>query len=256
MKFLPNRRDKVAEEAAFLDKCHRTKNRRSDAAAILRSEFFFDALKRPNTDAWNDFYDCIWVGSDGDIKGSDILSALRDHLAALQKEQCCYCGQALLKGGYARPIEHVLSRSDHPRWSLHFWNVAVACERCNRIKRDKCCSAFPKNRRHYPEPAEFTQQYHPRFHIHGKHVRYTTLATNDLRYTLYVGKSVQGRNLVNEVLQRAALEEALESNDPRIAGAIASIRACLDKQDKRARDAISAFEQTLRDMIVAQAAHL
>jgi 5-methylcytosine-specific restriction endonuclease McrA len=253
LKSLPYGRDKAEEEKAFLDKCHRTKNRRANAAEILADEFFFDASLRPPHDLWKDFYEKSWTGAKGTIKGSEILSALRDHLAGLQSQRCCYCAQPLLKGGYARPIEHVLSRTDYPRFSLHFWNLAVACERCNRIKRDKYGSQFPKDVEDYPEVSEFTEQYHPRFHQYNQHIDFVTLGTNTFRYSLYVGRTDQGRNLVTSVLILAAHEEALESNDPLIAESMTKIRTCLEAQDDRALDKIAEFNRLLMDSIATQA---
>lgn len=254
MKALPDGRNKAAEERAFLDECHRTKNRRSDTEAILLNESFFDAAARPVEDAWSEFYATTWEGEAGDIKGSEILSALRDHLAKLQKGRCCYCGQTLLKGGYARPIEHVLSRKDHPRYSLHFWNVAVACERCNRIKLDKCGSTFKKNRKHYPKPTEFTHQYHPRFHPYEKHLKSAAVSTDQFRYTFYVGLTDQGRILVDSVLAEAALEDALESNDLALAGSAEKIRTFIRAQSRSAVDKVEAFQQALAKLLVSQAA--
>jgi 5-methylcytosine-specific restriction endonuclease McrA len=254
LKALPDGRDKAAEERAFLDECHRTKNRRSDTEAILLDESFFNAAARPAVDVWSEFHATTWKGKAGYIKGSEIQSALRDHLAKLQKGRCCYCGQSLLKGGYARPIEHVLSRKDHPRYSLHFWNVAVACERCNRIKLDKYGSSFKKNRKHYPEPAEFTHQYHPRFHPHKMHLRSAGVSTDEFRYTFYIGLSDQGRSLVDSVLAEAALEEALESNDPALAGSVEKIRAFIQGQSRSAVGKVEAFQQALAKLLVSQAA--
>ncbi len=253
MNLLPDDRDKAEEEKAFLDECHRTKNRRTDAAKILVDESLFDASQRPSIDLWKNFYEKSWTGKKGAIKGSEILSALRDHLAGLQSQRCCYCAQPLLKGGYARPIEHVLSRTNYPRFSLHFWNLAVACERCNRIKHDKYGSQFPADVEDYPEASEFTEQYHPRFHKYDQHIEFVTLGTNTFRYSLYVGRTDQGRNLVTSVLILAAHEEALESNDHSIAESMTEIRTCLEVQDDRALDKIAEFKRLLMDSIATQA---
>jgi len=256
MKRLPDARDKDAEEQAFLAECHRTRNRRQHAAQILQDESFFDTALRPAQDVWKTFHNTKWSTPKGDIKGAEILSALRDHLTALQKKQCCYCAKSLLKGGYASPIEHVLSRTDYPRFSLHFWNLAVACERCNRLKRDTPGQIFPANVVDYPEPEAFSEQFHPRLHPFDDHVRFASVASNRFRYTFYVGQSEQGRNLVTALLFRAAQEEALEINDLPLVDSLKAIRECLGKQDVVAVDKIAEFERALMETISQQADRL
>ena len=119
MKVLPDGRNMAAEERAYLDVCHRTKSNRPDVEAILEAESFFDASVRPTHDAWGEVYDSIWIGTHREITGSSIMSALRDHLAAIQDTRCCYCFQPLLKGGYLQPKQLRVLRLRRDAWRSH-----------------------------------------------------------------------------------------------------------------------------------------
>lgn len=249
MKALPDGRDKVAEERKYLNECHRTIRKRPDVETILESESFFDSTQRPKYDAWNEIYESVWDGTYGDIKGSEIMSALRDHLASLQNENCCYCWQPLLKGGYSRQIEHVLPRTVYGRFSFHFWNVAVACERCNRLKRKDGYQPVPTALRDYPDHSSFADYFHPRFHAHRGHIEFAEVACPDYRYIVYVGRTTQGRKLVEDILTDAALEMTRESTDSDIRAAIERIRAGASKYGVAAVNAIRQFEAALREAI-------
>ncbi|KWS26214.1 hypothetical protein AL065_19575 [Pseudomonas amygdali pv. ulmi] len=214
----------MAEEEQYLTISHRKVRRRVHAAKIMKDMQFFDASRRENRDVWTEFYGTEWDTPAGLIKGSELMSALRDHLAELQEEQCCYCRQPLLKGGYSRPIEHVLSRSDHPRFTLHFWNLAVSCERCNRLKGHVPCETFAGALSSYPHHTDFKQQYHPRLHEYDTHIRYTTITQNGVNIPLYAGCTIHGRALCVQFLHAAALEMSLLSRTSKFCGDVITRR--------------------------------
>ncbi|WP_176057459.1 HNH endonuclease [Paraburkholderia sp. BCC1876] len=249
MRFLPKGRDRKAEEDAFLNQCHRTKMRIPAVLTILEEESFFDAAHRQPRDVWEEFYASGWTSKVGGVKGSEIQSALRDHLAQSQGGQCCYCRQPLLKGGYARPIDHVLSRARHPRFSLHFWNLAVACERCNRIKKKLLSSDFKKQRKHYPGVDEFKKQFHPRFHEYDAHVQFVSVATNDVNITVYVGTTDQGKDLCNTVLKEGTEEQMLTSGDKQLADSVNAIHGFVGNQDSAALAKVAQFRDALVETI-------
>lgn len=252
---LPGGRVKLDEEEAYLAVCHKTKRNCADVRAILEEEKFFDAASRPSTaNEWSALRDTIWLGTHAEITGASIVSALRAHLSELQNEVCCYCGQPLLLGGYSRQLDHVLPASVYGRFSFHFWNLAVACERCNRIKKDKGYQPISLTARHYPEHGKFTDFFHPRFHPYADHVRFGLTATQNYSYVVYVGRSKQGKQLVNDVLEAAALEMTRESNDPVIKAAFAKIRKAAGTQGPKAQAAMLRLEDTIRQAIEAGAA--
>lgn len=251
---LPDGRDRKAEERNYLDVCHRTIRDRPDVEAILEIESFFDASNRPLHDAWSEFYDSVWPGQYRDIKGAEVMSALRDHLAKLQGNSCCYCRQPLLQGGYSRQLEHILPKVKYGRYSFHFWNIAVACERCNRIKRTKGHQQFPNNVADYPDHTSFTDHFHPRFHTHSHHVRFVEIGLPDCRFVIYAGLTKQGRQLVADVLSAAALETTREATDPAVRGSMKKIREGTSALGAEAIEVVRQFEATLLKAIELGAA--
>ncbi len=104
-------------------------------------------------------------------------------------------------------------------------------------------------RRTYPDFAVFTSQFHPRFHTYKDHVRVREFATEECRYVLFVGRTDQGRSLVEAVLAEASLEMTRESNDPSMRKAMETIRTIASGLAADAVEAISRFEQLLAESI-------
>ncbi len=247
MSFLPPGRDQRVEEQAYLTRSHRKVRRRKYAAGIMVDINFFDASRRESRDVWAEFYGTIWETPAGPVTGAELLSALRDHLAELQEEQCCYCRQPLLKGGHARPIEHVLSRVSHPRFTLHFWNLAVSCERCNRLKGKAPSEAFEQDPVAYPSYADFTSQFHPRLHEYDAHIRYAAIVHNGVNIPLYVGRTVHGQNLCSNFLHAAALEMTLLSPRSKFSGDVDAIKKFILSSGEAEIDKIQAMHTALME---------
>lgn len=250
MSLLPAGRDRQVEEAEYLAKSHRRVKRRPHAADIMKGESFFDAERRESRDVWGEFYKTEWQTPAGLITGAELMSALRDHLAELQEEQCCYCRQPLLKGGFARPIEHVLSRSEHPRFTLHFWNLAVSCERCNRLKGKTQSETFARALSSYPGHVDFISQYHPRLHAFDAHIKYAAIIQNGVNIPLYAGRTVHGRNLCSQFLHAAALEMTLLSPKSKLYGDVNTIQNFIVSHDEAAIDKVQAVQIALIEAMV------
>jgi uncharacterized protein (TIGR02646 family) len=254
MSLLPADRDQQAEEAQYLVKSHRLVKRRPYASQIMKDEHFFDATRRESRDVWTEFYSREWESPAGAIKGSELMAALRDHLAELQDKQCCYCRQPLLKGGHSRPIEHVLPRSEHPRFTLHFWNLAVSCERCNRLKGKIPSEAFGRPLTSYPSYSDFLSQYHPRLHEYDVHIKYTAVTQNGINIPLYAGRTDHGRNLCSQFLHAAALEMTLLSPRSKIGVDLSVIHKFIISHDEVAVDKIQAVQNALLEAAINAAA--
>lgn len=250
MSLLPAGRDRQAEEAKYLAKSHRRVKRRPHAADIMKGESFFDAERRENRDVWGEFYKRVWETPEGQITGADLTSALRDHLMEVQEKQCCYCRQPLLKGGFASPIEHVLSRTEHPRFTLHFWNLAVSCERCNRLKGKTQSETFSGVLSSYPDHADFISQYHPRFHAYDAHIKYGAIIQNGINIPLYAGRTVHGRNLCSQFLHAAALEMSLLSPNSKLYGDVNTIQKFISSHDEAAIDKVQEAHVALIEAMV------
>ncbi|WP_091789297.1 HNH endonuclease [Paraburkholderia steynii] len=163
--------------------------------------------------------------------GVQIQKALRDHLAQLQKNRCCYCRRWLQNIAYARPVEHVLSRDEYPRFSLHYWNLAAACHDCNHRKSSHPWGTWHKHG--YPSPRCIKDFFHPRFHDYDAHIRYVRVETNTISVAVYLGLSPQGRQLCRDLLGFISKVDALVHNNPRMSNAITKIQGYGGKNENR-----------------------
>lgn len=157
------------------------------------------------------------------ITGTEIKKAFRDYICSSQAERCCYCRQWLFRMAHAKPIEHILPKKHYPHYSLHFWNLAVACTDCNRLKGDALWGNFCQKRFSYPQPSECTDVFHPRFHKYDDHVRFVYIATNCGAISVYKGLTRQGRYLCAQLLHKVAAERMLLDSSPSISSAIEQI---------------------------------
>ena len=179
--------------------------------------------------------------------GAEIVSALRKHLTDLQGSRCCYCRRWLQNVAYARPVEHVLSRDDYPQFSLHYWNLALACRDCNQVKSNKKWTSLPVTADEYPIDAH--DYFHPRIHFFDAHIRYVRVETNDASIAIYQGITEQGRQLCREHLKKISQVDALFRNNRQISSAIERLQAVGDMPNKEATTKLGEFIDTLHTAI-------
>ncbi|TDY84961.1 UNVERIFIED_ORG: hypothetical protein DFO49_5008 [Herbaspirillum seropedicae] len=227
--------------------------RRALTRKTLKAQSFFDASKRPAKDVWNSMREKKWRGDAIEITGGEIHLALRDYLVTVQKNRCCYCGSVLLNGPHSKPLEHILPRVDFPRFSFHFWNLAVACSRCNGLK-SAGGHTIDSGVVDYPLPKDFGKTFHPRFHAYSRHIKRTAHDTQTVGFAWFVGNTKQGRHLVETLLIRVSKKMALVANNPTLAAAIKTIEDKLDqKNGKLAVDRIVAFDEAFQKFLCDQA---
>lgn len=164
------------------------------------------------------------VASKKKWSGVDVISALRDHLVALQSERCCYCRRRLGGIAYARPIEHILPKNVYGHYTFTYRNLAVACFDCNHVKSKANWSNWPTNRRGYINKKSCNSFFHARFHDYDSHVRYLHLETNGASVSIYVGLTPQGRHLCVELLKKSSGRILSESANPRFSAAMGKLR--------------------------------
>lgn len=179
--------------------------------------------------------------------GAEIVFALRKHLANLQGSRCCYCRRWLQNVAHARPVEHVLSRDDYPQFSLHYWNLALACRDCNHVKTNKKWTSLPVTAAEYPINAD--DYFHPRIHIFDAHIRYVRVETNDASIAIYQGITEQGRQLCREHLKKISQVDALFRNNRQISSAIERLQAVGDVPNQEATTKLGEFVDALHTAI-------
>lgn len=218
-----------ADRQRFLSQPHETKSLCADAKKLWITEQAHSASHR--LDGWRVLTAHRTKFKSGKPRdfGKEIISTLRQHLAKLQGNRCCYCRRWLQNVAHARPVEHVLSRKDYPQFSLHYHNLALACRDCNHEKRADNWSKLPHDAKDYPTVV--ADYFHPRLHIFDSHIRYVRMETNDTAIAIYHGLTKQGRHLCREHLKTISQVDGLMSNNKRISKAVASLQAASDVRD-------------------------
>lgn len=224
------------ELAAYLARPHRTQKYRDETRKLVHQ--FFRETQR-GKDGWA-LLDELDKKSGDVVSGAELKGALRDVLIKQQSNRCCYCRRWLVNTAYARPIEHVLPRVHFRRFSLHFWNLAVACIDCNSKKGDDVWGAVDKNRRTYPRVGSVSGWYHPRFHEYDEHVRFVRLESNGTTVVVFRGLTVQGKALCSSLLRHIAAKEMLIANN-------AAVSSCLRSLNEHGDNFDEAKSQKLRD---------
>jgi 5-methylcytosine-specific restriction endonuclease McrA len=233
------------ELAEYLERPHRTQKYRDEARKLIR-EFFRATLK--SKDGWK-LLEAL-DKKDGDlVSASELKGALRDALVKLQSNRCCYCRRWLVNTAYARPIEHVLPRAYYKQFSLHFWNLAVACTDCNSEKSDDVWGSVDRKRRTYPRIGSIGDWYHPRFHEYDEHVRFVRLESNGTTVVVFRGITPQGRALCSSLLRHIAAKEMLIANNASLSSCLRSLNEYGDQFDEGKSKKLRDFQNALSDSV-------
>jgi uncharacterized protein (TIGR02646 family) len=253
--------DESSMKAAF-DKykarCHKVIKHRPRTMSIL-ARLNRDALRlfdrdykgalKPETDLWKIFSERVpKKGVTSIPSGTSIKSAFRAFLTAEQGNLCCYCQRWLLNNGYAKPIEHILPRESFEHYAFNFWNLAVACVDCNGRKSSHVwVDNAKRGLRKYPDPASFTEMFHPRFHRFKEHVRFVRVQTNDHNITLYRGVTAQGKKLCEDLLRDIAAKEVLVNGNPAIKASLSAISQFEAEEGSELEGALIKLQEAFSD---------
>jgi uncharacterized protein (TIGR02646 family) len=216
--------------------------------ASIEARRFYREWRRKATGtpgSWSLIRDATYSVGGKKVKGSFLVTLLRKHLVTLQGGRCCYCRCRLQGIGYARPIEHVLSRDDYPQYTFRYRNLAVSCYDCNHLKSASNWSSVKKTRRRYPNERACADFFHPRYHAYDEHVKFVHIATNGAEIRLFIGISAQGKQLCRDLLHRACARELSLSANARLAGPIEQLRRHIDEESAHARASVETFLKVL-----------
>jgi len=219
------------EIQSYLKRAHSTKKHIPKTVELLTG-WANDSLKYRN-DNWNllSSYTTPKIKGLSVLCGAGIKSAFRDFLTPQQDHRCCYCRRLLLNHGSAKPIEHILPRQTFPQFSLYYWNLSICCADCNRKKGDRIWGAFDSMKLSYPDPTEFVDFFHPRFHVYDSHVRFFRIETNGTAFSIYRGITTQGKHLCSNLLKFISAKETLCCNNPALAPSLAKLDNFLVKAE-------------------------
>ncbi|WP_349975397.1 hypothetical protein [Pseudomonas sp. WHRI 8519] len=246
-----------AFEARYSDECHGMKTHKPGTLRLLkefsaRAATEFNSRQAGNLESPND----LWVelyehnkNKQSGVTGRLLRKYLRDFLEAEQGRKCCYCQRPLVNISHAKPIEHILPRQPFVQHSFHLWNLAVACFDCNHAKSNECwvdpaLAAVAA----YPKPQDFVDSYHPRFHVYDEHVKFVRVQTNTVNISLYIGLTLQGKNLCKSLLKNVSAKDILLSSNLLLKQSIQKLHDHMPSLDGRAATAVDEFNEALAGM--------
>lgn len=183
------------------------------------------------------------------LEGSEITSKLRDYLAKKQKYRCCYCQRYLYNIAYARPIEHILPRSDFPRFSLVMKNLAVACYDCNLKKSDAVWWRAINPAGAYPVESQLAAAFHCNHHAYNDHISWMSYATNDFAFSAYGGITAAGKKLCRDLLHDVSKTDILLSRNDGLREVLEDLKTM--NENGLDGDSVRTFVNELQEFILA-----
>lgn len=236
----------------FDDFCAQLPFRELKKNAIKRelNRFYYYSFNG-NKDVWEKLYDLNIPkkGVTPKIEGMEILSKLRDYLAKKQKYRCCYCQRYLYNIAYARPIEHILPRSDFPRFSLVMKNLAVACYDCNLKKSNTVWWRAINPAGAYPVESQLISAFHCNHHSYNDHISWMSYATNDFAFRAYGGITAAGKKLCIDLLHDVSKAEILLSRNDGLREVLDELKAM--NESGLGGESVRDFVNTLQGLILA-----
>ncbi|TSD77118.1 hypothetical protein FFI16_012050 [Pseudomonas sp. KBS0710] len=240
--------EQQAQCNAYLLRAHDVDSHIKDTVTFLRTLNRYSYLK---ADVWKELSTHNEAKASG-VTGPLIKQAFRKFVIELQGNRCCYCRRWLLNIAHAKPIEHILPKVHYPQFSLHFWNLAVACFDCNQLKQTSNWSTVALSQLDYPTAAMCTDFYHARFHRYAEHVSYERRESNHASNVTYTGHTSQGKHLCREMLYIIAARENLYSNNPTLAEAVIGIQQFQDRHQSGELPHLEAFRNGLNASLQLQ----
>ncbi|WP_400263122.1 HNH endonuclease [Sphingobacterium sp. SG20118] len=105
-----------------------------------------------------------WTKTTFDAIKSNIIS----HLRLQQSNLCCYCKYPLGFDIKQVDIEHIVPKSQYPKFSFHCKNLALSCPACNTKKSTK--SVLNKAITNYPRNGSNFKIVHAHFDDYSTHI--------------------------------------------------------------------------------------
>lgn len=234
--------------AEYLRCAHQTRKHINSTLKVLYN--LWRTARRERKDVWDDLSKFEDPACSSKVNGPAIKSAFRKYLDARQCGRCCYCRQWLVNIAHAKPIEHILPKTEYPQFSLHFWNLAVACTDCNLTKQKDVWGSVSKDAFLYPGHAAYPDMFHPRFHAYDEHIRRVFVETSSGSIALYVGLTPQGRHLCLNLLNKVATKRVLVENNPELQASMTNISTYQAKLEGVGFPRLAEFAAMLNDAVI------
>lgn len=189
--------------------------------------------------------------SDAAAAPAYLKKTLRKLLRRRYGPRCCYCKRWLLNNANAAPIEHILPRAGYARFTLHRFNLTIACVDCNSIKSDDDWGQFVGPHWRYPVEAALTF-FHPRLHKYDKHIRFMRMESNSYEFVTYQGLTPQGQHLCTELLSKVVGKQNLMKNYPKLSGWLRTVGKLDAELEQVERPAFDTFRRSMESMLAGR----
>lgn len=166
-----------------------------------------------------------------------VKARIIDDLRPKQENKCCYCRAELGFDIKAVDIEHVIPKSQYPKFTFHAKNLALSCPGCNTSKGKKNVLGKPIKR--YPRSGSNLIIIHPHFDDY-----FSSIAIHD--GAIYEGLNDKGCETIKqckiyrlkEVIKK---RKALSTNQNPIQSLVENIRNADDSDKEQLLQALQAL---------------
>ncbi|WP_080958390.1 HNH endonuclease [Pseudomonas putida] len=125
-------------------------------------------------------YDGVTHGIWNETKGPivPLRASIRKHYLEQQGYMCAYCRMLKRENhGLSWDVEHIIAKSEYPRFLFEPENLALACKECNLSKHDKSVLTHPLNKKAtYPRSNDSFSIIHPHYDTYSDHIEVAFIA--------------------------------------------------------------------------------
>ncbi|MDW2776325.1 HNH endonuclease [Pseudomonas sp. BEA3.1] len=107
-----------------------------------------------------------------------LRAAIREHYIREQGYKCAYCRQIKREThGSSWDVEHIIAKSEHPRFLFEPENLALVCKECNLSKSNKdVLTKRLREKSPYPRDKESFSIIHPHYDTYSDHMDISILS--------------------------------------------------------------------------------
>ncbi|MEE1901378.1 HNH endonuclease [Pseudomonas inefficax] len=118
----------------------------------------------------------LWNSTKGPIVA--LRASIRTHYLEEQGYMCAYCRMLKReKHGLSWDVEHIIPKSEYPRFLFEPENLALACKECNLSKHDKNVLTRPLgDKAVYPTDRDSFTIIHPHYDTYSEHMEVAVIA--------------------------------------------------------------------------------
>lgn len=199
--------------------------------AMSKAIDYYNESRRGKTKLWSSLY------KDGPT-GKKIYHAITEYINQLSS-RCGYCQDRIFHNINSN-VDHILPTSIYPQFTFIEENLVRACTTCNMLKTAFDFYSLPVPVGNgYRQNSNTWACYHPRHHNFSHHIDRLVIQTNHLHFRAYIGKTPQGKQLCNLLLQKVSEFEVKAAANPVVALAAQKLSQFVHSKGNEPSDSIN-----------------